>query len=51
MRMRRIVISGLSGSTQFFYLISQTTGLKKEIWTLDVFRDFLYNFRLKHTLL
>jgi hypothetical protein len=50
-RMRKIVISALSGSTLFFHLISYTVRFsKKSYWTQNVFFDFLYNFYLKHFL-
>jgi len=48
-RMRHIVICGLSGSSIFFHFISRFS--KKTIWTWDVCFDFLCNVCLKHFLL
>jgi hypothetical protein len=51
MRMRHIVISGLSDSTIFFFLLHYPTTAKifgKGYWTQNVCFDFLYNFYLKH---
>jgi hypothetical protein len=49
MRMRCIVICGLSGCTIFFHIISQTAQFfgGKKIEHKMCF-DFLYNFCLKH---
>jgi hypothetical protein len=53
MRMRRIVICGLPGSTIFSHLISQTAQFsgKKVTGHKNVCFDFLYNFRLEHVIL
>jgi len=49
MRIRRIVIRGLSSSTIFFQLIAPTARFSKTShWTLNVCFQFLYNFCLKH---
>jgi hypothetical protein len=46
-RMRSIVICGLSGATIFFHFISQTTRLSKKVTELNFFY-FLYTFSLKY---
>jgi len=41
MRMRRIVICGLSGCKTFFHIISQTKRFKKNYWTQNLFWFYL----------
>jgi hypothetical protein len=48
-RMRYIVICGLSGCKIFFHIISQTARIfKKKVTEHKMCFDFLYNFRLKY---
>jgi hypothetical protein len=48
MRMRNIVICGLSGYTVFSRIISWIARLKKKIAEQNLCFDFLYKFCLKH---
>jgi len=49
MRMRRIIICGMSESNTYFHIISQTARFSEKCyWTWNACFDFVYNFCPKH---
>jgi len=48
MRLHHIVICGMSGTTIFFYFISQTALFLKDVIERKICFDFSYNFSMKH---